>query len=182
MSLRQYQLLAAVLATIAAGVFYLSTNGEGGWRALGIGLGLAYLIGIVVLNRLLQRRVASRGVLPQAVARVRWLTASEGGRTAPPPGPEYWATAVFTERLEDAPAGVHFSVGLVFPEGEASATEARAANVRFLAPELVRDQLLPGASFVVMEPPRPVAQAVVLKVFRPRITPRRARFLQVFRY
>lgn len=135
------------------------------WRLTGTVLVAAYLIAVVLVSRRLRRRVAAAGPLPQAHANVRWLTESEGGRPELPEGPEYFATAVFAARVEDAPAGVCFSVGLVFPEGTASSTEPRAAGVRFLDIERVRERLVPGATFFVMEPPRPVAIAMVTRIF-----------------
>lgn len=104
-----------------------------------------------------------------AEARVRWFSEAEGGRREPPPGPTYAATAVFVlggdaELIPDWPAGgEHFSVLLDFdemsPEGEC------LAKVEFMSWSLVADRLAPASVFLVMEGPRPVAEAVVTDVF-----------------
>lgn len=98
-----------------------------------------------------------------------WLSESEGGRRTPPRGPSYAATAVFilggdAELIPGWPAkGEHFSVLLDFDEN--SATSDNETKVEFTSWSLVADYLRPGVTFLVMEGPRPVAQAEVITVF-----------------
>jgi hypothetical protein len=56
-----------------------------------------------------------------ARAELVWLTADQGGRSAPPPGPTFAATAIFLEpsRVDYGPDD-HVSVLLRFDEGTAS--------------------------------------------------------------
>lgn len=106
---------------------------------------------------------------PMALASVRWFTEEEGGRRKPPPGPTYAATAVFVlggdaELARDWPAaGEHFSVLLDFdemsPEGES------LTKVEFVSWPLVADRLMPGSAFLIMEGPKPVAEARVNETF-----------------
>lgn len=106
---------------------------------------------------------------PMALASVRWLSESEGGRDMPPVGPSYAATAVFilggdAELIPGWPAkGEHFSVLLDF--GDNGAASADETKVEFMSWSLVADYLHPGATFLVMEGPRPVAQAQVTSTF-----------------
>jgi hypothetical protein len=104
-----------------------------------------------------------------AIARVRWFTEAAGGRHEPPQGPTYAATAVFVlggdaELVPGWPAGgEHFSVLLDFdetsPEGES------LAKIEFMSWSLVADRLLPGSAFLIMEGPKPVAEARVNETF-----------------
>lgn len=104
-----------------------------------------------------------------ALARVRWFPVPEGGRPAPPHGPTYAATAVFVlggdaELIPDWPAeGEHFSVMLDFDE--ASPAGEGSAKVEFMARSLVVDRLAVGATFLVMEGRKAVAEARVTDVF-----------------
>ena len=104
-----------------------------------------------------------------AVATVRFFSEEEGGRHQPPPGPTYAATAVFVlggdaELIPDWPAkGEHFSVLLDFDE--ASPAGESLAKVEFMSWSLVADYLLPGSSFLIMEGPKPVAEARVHETF-----------------
>jgi hypothetical protein len=106
---------------------------------------------------------------PAAHARVRWLTESEGGRAAPPPGPTYASTAVFirgddAEVVPDWPAGgEHFSVLLDFDGPVRDGVVD--AKVEFMNRALVEDDLVVGSTFWVMEGRRAVAEARVLEVF-----------------
>jgi hypothetical protein len=108
---------------------------------------------------------------PSATARIRWLRADEGGRREPPTGPIYAATAVFGRGDDDfAPTArrhvpdEHVSIVLRFVTGEASTEEARGVEVDFLARELVKDRLIPGAKLLVMEGAHPVAEGEVISV------------------
>lgn len=106
---------------------------------------------------------------PMALASVRWLSESEGGRHSKPPGPSYASTAVFvlggdTELIPGWPAeGEHFSVLLDF--GEEGAASNDETKVEFMSWSLVADYLHPGATFLVMEGPRAVAEAHVTATF-----------------
>lgn len=107
---------------------------------------------------------------PMALAHVRWRSRFEGGRRrGPPPGPFFAATAVFVhgedeQVIPDWPAaGEHFSVMLDYV-GDFVGNEVDA-KVDFIARDLVRDELRPGARFLVMEGRRPVAEAQVTDVF-----------------
>lgn len=105
---------------------------------------------------------------PAAMAKVRWLRMDEGGRMELPTGPIYAATAVFVRG--DSGNNVsnwayspneHFSIVLKFPEGKASTHQARDVEIDFLARELVKDRLMPGARLLIMEGARPVAEGEV---------------------
>ncbi len=106
---------------------------------------------------------------PIATALVRWRLAADGGRTSgPPPGPQYAASAVFVlgddhEVTPDWPAGAeHFSVGMNL--GAAESDGRQWAEIDFLARDLVADYVRPGIGFLVMEGPRPVADAEIISV------------------
>ena len=109
---------------------------------------------------------------PIAIARVRWRSPDGGGRTKPPPGPSFAATAVFKhggdeEVVPEWPAGgEHFSVLLEYPSGSNAEVTAR---VDFLARNLVADEVREGAQFIIMEGPRPVADAEIVKAFPDRL-------------
>jgi hypothetical protein len=92
---------------------------------------------------------------PDAIARVSWRPLEEGGRPEPP-GPVYAATAVFLlQESGVGPVSDHYSLmlGLNHPE----------VPVEFLAKDLVRDYLKPGARFVVMEGDRAVADGIIVR-------------------
>jgi hypothetical protein len=99
---------------------------------------------------------------PMAIAQIDWLTAAGGGRAAPPPGPVYAATAVFTIEPrpdDDQPEkSEHFSIMLDF---EPDSVEAK---VDFFAKDLVRDYVHSGSRFTVMEGDRAVAEGVITEV------------------
>jgi hypothetical protein len=56
----RWQLMAVVLCPIAAGARYLSVQGHGTWRTVGLIVGIAYLIGVVLWKRWMDRRFANR--------------------------------------------------------------------------------------------------------------------------
>ncbi len=94
-------------------------------------------------------------------ARLRWLTAAEGGRKLPFAGPVYAATAHFGA-LDEL-----FSVVLRLPAG---AAEACDADLSLLAPENLPDilkRLVPGSRLFITEGPRTVAEARVLTLGEP---------------
>lgn len=102
---------------------------------------------------------------PAARARVRWLRESEGGRKAPPPGPEFWATAIFLGEGEGVyDTSDHYSIALRYPEGTGSTEEPRDTEIDFIARDLVKDKLVPGAKLRVMDGPHATAEAEVVEV------------------
>ena len=98
--------------------------------------------------------------------RIRWLRAEEGGRSQPPGGPEYRATAVFSDlRAQHDASEQHVSIVLNFDAGTVSAKEPRAARLRTIVPDLLGDYFgEEGVAFVVMEGHRPVATGEVASV------------------
>jgi hypothetical protein len=100
--------------------------------------------------------VRTSGFTPLATGRLRWLRSDEGGRTAPPAGPTYAATARLDPTLPvgDVSVVLRFAADPI-PGGEAE------AEIGFLAPHLVADRLEPGLRLSVMEGPKQVAEFVV---------------------
>ncbi len=99
--------------------------------------------------------VVEGGQVGQAVARVRWLSRSEGGRETPPPGPIYAATARFAD--DD---GQLFSVVLRFQPGSGSQERrTHEAEVGFLNPSVVLSRLKRGTLLEITEGPRTVGRA-----------------------
>jgi hypothetical protein len=87
--------------------------------------------------------------------RLRWLSAEEGGRHSPPPGPRHVSAARFA-----APglAVEEFSVVLDLAAG------GQLASLRLLAPEQaphVAQRIFPGARLTLLEGQRVVAEAEV---------------------
>lgn len=109
---------------------------------------------------------------PVALAHIRWRSPAEGGRSGPPLGPFFAATAVFVhgddeQVIPDWPAGgEHFSVMLDYI-GNIENNEVDA-KIDFIARELVADEIRPAAQFIVMEGHRPVADAQIIEVFAKR--------------
>jgi hypothetical protein len=94
-------------------------------------------------------------------AKLRWLTAAEGGRQAPPPGPEYSTVArfeVFKDRWPDEAWSVVVSLDATVPTQ--AVVEAR---VRMLVPDAPSDLLAPGSRFDLFEGSRRVAEGEVLR-------------------
>lgn len=97
---------------------------------------------------------------PLAAGRLRWLTPEEGGRTAPPPGPMFAATARLRPPLEKG----DLSVVLRYSPDAAVAGRPGRVEIGFLVPELVRQRLASGVEFSIMEGPRTVAECTVTEV------------------
>ena len=106
---------------------------------------------------------------PIACAVVTWVPAEMGGRkSGPPSAPVYAATSVFilggdSEVQPGWPQGAdHLSILLkevsMLPGG------ARLCKVDFLARDLARPFLDPGAILLIMEGPKVVATAVINEV------------------
>jgi hypothetical protein len=100
---------------------------------------------------------------PVAFGHVRWLTPGEGGRSHPPDGPVYAATAVAASDPRTAaslPTAAHLSVLLKYLE-KPSTRVRRSVGIDFLARDLAARAFHPGTPFIVMEGRRPVAEGVV---------------------
>jgi hypothetical protein len=109
---------------------------------------------------------------PMAFAVVRWLSLEQGGRSSGPPTAQvYAATCIFPlgddrEVHPDWPSGAeHFSV--LLEEVEGLPNDDRVCKVGFLAPDLARPFLHPGADVLIMEGPKVVANAVIREVVTP---------------
>jgi hypothetical protein len=89
---------------------------------------------------------------------VRWSTKAEGGRTAPPPGPQY-AALVHPPQLPSA----LFSVVLRNPEA-VSELEWRRAELCFLFPANVTWQITLGMELVVTEGITQVGRAMIVDI------------------
>jgi hypothetical protein len=105
---------------------------------------------------------------PQAYADVTWVPPEEGGRrSGPPTATVYAATTVFTEgdEAEVQPgwpgSADQLSILLQRTGGPAG------YKVGFLAPDLARPHLHPGAEFLVLEGPKVVGHGVVREVPEP---------------
>ncbi|WP_026452868.1 hypothetical protein [Saccharomonospora iraqiensis] len=107
---------------------------------------------------------------PVATARVRWIPADEGGRASgPPTGPVHAATATFrtgdpVERDPGWPATDPRTTSVLLQRIGPAPCEVELATVGFLAPDQARPYLREGAELVVLEGPRPVADAVITEV------------------
>lgn len=95
-----------------------------------------------------------------AMARLRWLSPAEGGRRSVPPGPIFAATA----RVGSDPGVPPVSIAIRYRGDVLSFGAEFDADVAFLALELVKDVLAPGAHLAVMEGPRQVAQGQITQV------------------
>ena len=90
-----------------------------------------------------------------AVAEIRWLPGSEGGRTSgPPSAPVYAATATFAGSGAALLSILVQHIGTQ-PDGTA------LANIGFLVPDLARAHLHVGTVLQITEGPAVVAHAVV---------------------
>lgn len=96
-------------------------------------------------------------------ARIRWLSPREGGRTAPPPGPQYSTVAKFEAQTEEESRTNAWSLMLDL-RGTPDEALAQAAVVRFLAegPGTPTQWLKPGDRFTLFEGNRKVAEGSVL--------------------
>ena len=63
---------------------------------------------------------------------------------------------------KEAPVPPEVSIAIWFEEGTASAIEPSSAEIGFTGPHLIADALTPGASFIVREGPRTVAEGWVI--------------------
>jgi len=106
---------------------------------------------------------------PAALARVRWLTAAEGGRASgPPTASVYASTCVFPLDDEQVPtpewlaAADMFSILLQRTDPRPALDEH--VRVGFLVPDLVAPYLHVGARVIVTEGHRVVAYATLEEV------------------
>jgi hypothetical protein len=73
---------------------------------------------------------------------------------------------VFREEGKSAyDTGDHHSIVLRYPEGGGSTEEPRVAEIDFMARDLVRTKLAPGAKLYVMDGPHITAEGEVVEVF-----------------
>ncbi len=93
-------------------------------------------------------------------AKIHWLKASEGGRTAPPAGPKYSTVARFPEHAANWPE-VAWSLVLEWSNPQEVETDM-VVNVAFLSPDAPQILLQPGATFELYEGKRCVAIGEVL--------------------
>lgn len=104
-----------------------------------------------------------------ATAVVRWVTADQGGRKSGPPTVEvYAATAVFVrggeaETLPGWPASAD-QVSILIKPMSRGADATDVAEFSFLVPDRVRPLLHAGAELFVMEGPKVVANAEIVRV------------------
>jgi hypothetical protein len=92
---------------------------------------------------------------PLAVAEIRWLPESQGGRASgPPSAPVYAATATFAGSGA-APLSILVQHLSTQPDG------TTLANIGFLVPDLAKPHLHVGTELKITEGPRVVAHAVI---------------------
>jgi hypothetical protein len=106
---------------------------------------------------------------PMAIAALSWLGAQEGGRrSGPPTAPVYAATCVFplgddAEVLPGWPAAGD-ALSILLEAVEITADGRGTYKVDFLARDLARPLLYPGATVLIMEGPSVVARGVIQEV------------------
>ncbi len=93
-------------------------------------------------------------------AKICWLSAEEGGRSAPPPGPTY-STAARFDRLREQWPHEAWSVVAEFL-GAPDDHRCLVARVRLLSAEGSRELLHPGSGFDLFEGKKLVARCVVI--------------------
>lgn len=103
---------------------------------------------------------------PIATARVRWLTASEGGRkSGPPTAPVYMATAVFhiggEEETVPGWPGTADQLSILVQRTEGQGDGSDISIIGFLVPDLARVHLHPNARLLILEGPKVVAEATI---------------------
>jgi hypothetical protein len=97
-----------------------------------------------------------------ALARVRWYSPNEGGRSAPPPGQEYTTVAKFDRQTDQEWRRAAWSLVLSFKD-PADGAWTQTASVRFLnEADAPPDLLSPGRGFTLFEGSRRVAEGLVL--------------------
>jgi hypothetical protein len=107
---------------------------------------------------------------PIARGEIRFRPAADGGRkTGAPPGPSYLATVLSDPRQagEDLPTRIMDAEGHLSAEfgfGRELSDGWRATDIGFIAPELIKDDLVPGSRWLIMEGPRVVGELKVTTV------------------
>jgi hypothetical protein len=96
-----------------------------------------------------------------ATAAIQWIPTPNGGRlSGPPTASVYAATAAF--RLDDTePWNTSALLSILVQRITTLDDGQHLANIGFLAPDLARPHLYPGAEIVITEGPKPVAHAHV---------------------
>jgi hypothetical protein len=96
-------------------------------------------------------------------AQIRWLRPNEGGRAAPPSGPQYSTVARFEAQTEEQWLKEAWSLVLDL-EGSPDEDWNQRARVRFLADEAEApvEWLLPHSRFSLLEGRKKVAEGTVL--------------------
>ena len=98
-------------------------------------------------------------------ARVTWVPAALGGRSAPPGPGRYVTVSRFDDPRADG-SSVAWSVVLEL-QGPADGAGVSRANVAFLVPEAPHDLLRPGTRFDLYEGSRRVAAVDVVAITEP---------------
>ena len=99
--------------------------------------------------------------MKSVLARIRWLRASEGGRSSPPAGARYSTVARFAALADHWPDEA-WSVVLELAT-EPDENLSMTAQVRLLAQNGPANLLAPGSKFDLFEGARLVAQCEVLQ-------------------
>lgn len=94
----------------------------------------------------------------KVIAELCWLTASEGGRARPPPGPKYSTVARFDSSKPEDDA---WSLSITFIDPP-DALHAHRVEAVFLSDEAPDHLLSAGSSFDLIEGMRTVARGKVL--------------------
>ena len=107
---------------------------------------------------------------PAVTARLRWLTAEEGGRRGgPPTAVVYAATCVFPlggeEEVQPRWPATAEKYSILLQEIRSGPGVERFYKAGFLAPDLVGRFLHPGAPLLVTEGPKVVASGSIDAVF-----------------
>lgn len=104
---------------------------------------------------------------PVAIATIRWVTASGGGRSSgPPTAPVYATTSVFKQG-EDAqvqpgwPQTADPKLSILIERFETLPDGDDLARIGFLFPDLAIPYMHVGAELVILEGPKVVAHALV---------------------
>lgn len=102
---------------------------------------------------------------PLAVAAIRWLPESQGGRSSgPPTAPVYAATATFRSDSEGSDADL---LSILVQRVRTQPDGSDLASIGFLVPELARPHLRLGAEPLITEGPNVVAHAVIHELLQP---------------
>ena len=123
------------------------------------GVGGAWLARIKQLNN--EEYSGQDPPMRRVRARVRWIEATKGRRTAPPSGHRYVTIGRFCEDGPGWPDGA-WSVVVEFDTPPAPRSVESMATVSFLMPSAPHERLQPGRVFTLHEGRAPVAEVEVL--------------------